>query len=147
MDTSLHTNLVLFDGECNLCNGFVQFLIRQDKKQLLRFGTLQRADRKFQNQKSTDINTIKRKSNTPTSVVYIRKGQQYMRSNAVLYILKDLGGIWLFTQIFWLVPRSWRDVIYEWVGRNRYKWFGKKTSCMMPTPELQSMQHHQTDYR
>jgi predicted DCC family thiol-disulfide oxidoreductase YuxK len=93
--------ILLFDGVCNLCNGFVQFIIRRDPEARFRFASLQ--------------------------------------SEAVaLRVLPQLNGFWSWTQIFWLVPRSWRDAGYNWVARNRYRWFGQKDACMIPTPELRN---------
>ncbi len=148
MAISSPTNLVLFDGVCNLCDGFVQFLIRQDRRQVLRFGPLQSENaQKY----ITEFTTLARSGHTNsqmsqteqvpetgklTSIIYIRNGRFYTKSTAALWILQDMGGLWWLTGIFWIIPRPVRDAVYDWVGRNRYRWFGKKTSCMMPTPEL-----------
>lgn len=129
MGTSSPTNLVLFDGVCNLCNGFVQFLIRQDRRQVLKFGSLQ-------SEEAQRLLAKNRIDQSLTSIIYFRQGNHYKRSTAALYILKDLGGLWWMTQIFWIIPRPLRDAIYDWVGHNRYRWFGKKSSCMVPSPEL-----------
>jgi predicted DCC family thiol-disulfide oxidoreductase YuxK len=131
INTSQSTHLVLFDGVCNLCNGFVQFLIRQDKQGLLTFGSLQG----LQAQQLLAQNGI---DNYLASIVYLRKGKAYKRSSAALYILKDLGSWWWITQIFWIIPKPLRDICYDWVGRNRYRWFGKKQNCMVPSPELKN---------
>lgn len=130
INTSQFTHLVLFDGVCNLCNGFVQFLIRQDKRDQLTFGSLQGSIA----QQLLAQNGI---NNYLSSIVYIRNGKLHQRSSAALSILKDVGGWWWLTQIFWIVPRPIRDMFYNWVGRNRYRWFGKRQSCMVPSPELQ----------
>ena len=157
MDTSSHTNLVLFDGECNLCDGFVQFLIRQDHRQVLRFGPLQSENaKKYITEFTTLARSGQTKSQMPqndqmpqtgqmpqagklTSMIYIRNDDRfYTKSTAALRILQDLGGLWRLTGLIWIIPRPVRDAIYDWVGRNRYRWFGKKTSCMVPTTELRS---------
>lgn len=130
INISQFNHLVLFDGVCNLCNGFVQFLIRQDKRDQLTFGSLQGSIA----QQLLAQNGI---NNYLSSIVYIRNGKLYQRSSAALSILKDVGGWWWLTQIFWIVPRPIRDMFYNWVGRNRYRWFGKRQSCMVPSPELQ----------
>lgn len=130
INISQFNHLVLFDGVCNLCNGFVQFLIRQDKRDQLTFGSLQGSIA----QQLLAQNGI---NNYLSSIVYIRNGKLYQRSSAALSILKDVGGWWWLTQIFWIVPRPIRDMFYNWVGRNRYRWFGKRQSCMVPCPELQ----------
>lgn len=130
INISQFNHLVLFDGVCNLCNGFVQFLIRQDKRDQLTFGSLQGSIA----QQLLAQNGI---NNYLSSIVYIRNGKLYQRSSAALSILKDVGGWWWLTQIFWIAPRPIRDMFYNWVGRNRYRWFGKRQSCMVPSPELQ----------
>lgn len=134
MGSSQHTNLVLFDGVCNLCNGFVKFLIRQDKKKLLTFGSLQR------DEVSQLLSNIHDNSETTplSTVIYIREGQYYSHSTAILNILRDLGGWWRCTAILRLIPRPIRDLIYNWVSRNRYRCWGKRQDCMIPTPELKS---------
>lgn len=130
INISQFNHLVLFDGVCNLCNGFVQFLIRQDKRDQLTFGSLQGSIA----QQLLAQNGI---NNYLSSIVYIRNGKLHQRSSAALSILKDVRGWWWLTQIFWIVPRPIRDMFYNWVGRNRYRWFGKRQSCMVPSPELQ----------
>lgn len=148
MAISSHTNLVLFDGVCNLCDGFVQFLIRQDRRQVLKFGPLQSENvQKYITEFTTLVRSGQTKSQIPqndqmpqtgklTSIIYIRNDRFYTKSTAALRILQDLGGLWWLSGLFWIIPRPVRDAVYDWVGRNRYRWFGKKTSCMVPTPEL-----------
>ncbi len=122
--------IVLFDGVCNLCNSSVQFLIRNDKKKQLRFASLQsdfgqEVLRKF-NLPQTDFN----------SFVLLEGEKVYLRSSAALRIAYYLGGFWTIFQIFWIIPPFIRNAIYNFIAKNRYKWFGKKTECMMPSPEL-----------
>jgi predicted DCC family thiol-disulfide oxidoreductase YuxK len=124
--------IVLFDGVCNLCNGSVLFLIKKDKKNLLRFASLQ----------SSVGQEILQKFNLPTtefnSFVLVANERVYLRSSAALKAASYLGGSWLFFQIFWIVPKFVRDLVYDFIAKNRYKWFGKKSECMMPTPELKA---------
>jgi predicted DCC family thiol-disulfide oxidoreductase YuxK len=124
--------IVLFDGVCNLCNGSVLFLIKKDKKNLLRFASLQ----------SSVGQEILQKFNLPTtefnSFVLVANERVYLRSSAALKTASYLGGLWLFFQIFWIVPKFVRDLVYDFIAKNRYKWFGKKSECMMPTPELKA---------
>jgi predicted DCC family thiol-disulfide oxidoreductase YuxK len=117
---------------CNLCNGSVQFIIKHDKKARFHFASLQ----------SEKGQALLRTHHLPTqefdSVIYIRNGRYYKKSSAALYILRDLGGFW---QIFFpliLVPPFLRNAIYSLIARNRYRWFGRQESCMLPTPELKS---------
>lgn len=125
-------NVVLFDGVCNLCNQYVQKLIRWDKKESLKFASLQS---KFGQRLLSDL---KLDQQNFTSILYLRGNQVFTRSTAVILILSDLGGGWNAMRIFYVIPKSWRDKIYDWIANNRYRWFGKKNQCMMPTPELKN---------
>ncbi|MFT3885188.1 MAG: DCC1-like thiol-disulfide oxidoreductase family protein [Flavobacteriales bacterium] len=123
---------ILFDGVCNLCNGFVQWVIARDSKVKFRFGALQSpvAQQLVAGQpvRPMDLGTV----------LYVRNGKVLERSTAVLHILKDLGGLWSLLYGFIIVPPFLRDAVYRWVARNRYKWFGQRESCMLPTPELRA---------
>ena len=112
--------LLLFDGVCNLCNRSVQFVIQHDRKKIFRFGTLQ----------SQCIDG--------ESVVVRYQGRDYTRSAAVLKVAQLLGWPWKAFSIFRFLPRGWRDAMYDWIARNRYRWFGRRQECMIPTPELKS---------
>ena len=122
--------VVLFDGVCNLCNSSVQFLIRKDRQARLRFASLQ----------SEFGQAVLQKFNLPqnnfNSFVLLEGEKIYLRSSAALRITRYLGGFWRVFQIFWIVPPFIRNALYDLIARNRYKWFGKKTECMMPRPEL-----------
>lgn len=124
--------VILFDGVCNLCNGSVLFIIQRDPKAKFRFGSLQSDFGKNQMRKfglpETELN----------SVLLVKHGQLYQKSNAALEIAYQLSGGWPLLYGFKIVPRILRDWIYNWISRNRYKWFGKKDACMIPTPELKS---------
>lgn len=129
---SLPDQLILFDGVCNFCDQTVQWIIRQDKKNQFFFTSLQSPvgqDVLSQFQLNTqDID----------SVVYHRKGKVYVKSTAVLYILRDLAG-WkslLFGAI--ILPRIIRDFFYDQFAKRRYMLFGKKEECMLPTPDIRS---------
>jgi predicted DCC family thiol-disulfide oxidoreductase YuxK len=124
--------VVLFDGVCNLCNTAVQLIIKRDKKKLFRFASLQseagRALMKEYNFPAGELN----------SFILIDNGKAYSKSTAALKVAKKLSGIWPLLYTFMVIPKIFRDSIYGWVGRNRYKWFGKKEECMIPTPELKA---------
>lgn len=125
-------HIVLFDGVCNLCNGFVQFIIRNDPKARFHFGALQ----------SEEAQAILSGSRLDPAaldtVIYVRQGQVLTRSSAALAILRGLRFPWPLATAAFIVPRPLRDAVYRWVARNRYRWFGKRESCMLPTPELRS---------
>lgn len=126
------SHLILFDGVCNLCNGAVQTVINNDKKQIFTFASLQSITGEkvlIENKLSTD---------DFDSFVYLRNGKLFLRSSAALYVAKDLGGFSQLLFIFIIVPKFIRDFVYNYIAKNRYKWFGKQESCMVPTPELKS---------
>ncbi|WP_247232386.1 thiol-disulfide oxidoreductase DCC family protein [Telluribacter sp. SYSU D00476] len=123
-------NIVFFDGVCNLCNGAVNFLIDHDAKQRLRFASLQ----------SEAGQAVLQKYGLPQhqyeSFLLLKGDRLYQKSDAALEVARLLGGMWTGFYVFKLVPRFLRDAVYSWVARNRYRWFGKNSSCRMPTPEL-----------
>ena len=125
--------IILFDGVCNLCNGVIQFIIKRDKKDVFRYAALQ-SELGKQLTEERGINTSK-----VDSFVLIEPGVAYfVKSDAALEIAKDFGGIWKLFQLFQWIPTSFRNVVYDFVARNRYRWFGRKDQCMIPTPELQA---------
>lgn len=124
--------IVLFDGVCNLCNGFVQFIIERDPHARFTFGALQSdAARELL------ANTLVHPEELRT-VVYLRKGKVLVRSTAALNILKDLGGAWKLLYALIIIPAPLRDLVYRWISNKRYAWFGRKDACMIPTPELRA---------
>lgn len=123
--------VILFDGVCNLCNGSVLFIIKRDPQAKFRFASLQ-SD--FGQQQLHKFN----RSVTLESVLLIEADKLYDKSTAALKIASKLCGLWPLLSIFRVVPKSWRDGIYTWIARNRYRWFGKRESCMIPTPEFKS---------
>ena len=121
--------LVLFDGVCNYCNAMVQFAIRNDKKAKLRFAPLQ----------SSLADELRSQYNIPReteSVILIDNGEVYTYSDAALRICKYLD--WPTKALYGLVivPCFIRQPIYKWIARNRYKWFGKRDTCYIPTPDI-----------
>jgi predicted DCC family thiol-disulfide oxidoreductase YuxK len=124
--------VILFDGVCNFCNGAINFVLKQDKKSVFRFAPLQ----------SEAGRRLLQQYNLPTeefeSFVLIDQGKVYKKSNAALRVMNKLPWYWKESQIFRLIPTIFRDAIYDFIARNRYKWFGKKDQCMVPTPEMRS---------
>ncbi|AFL84473.1 hypothetical protein Belba_1886 [Belliella baltica DSM 15883] len=122
-------NLVLFDGVCNLCNQAVDFIIRKDKRDKFKVGALQDSEvKEILKDYTIDENYL-------DSLVLIQGDQVFYKSSAALRIAKDLGGVWQIFYIGILLPEAFRDNIYDWIGRNRYKWFGKKETCRLPTSD------------
>ncbi|QES90355.1 thiol-disulfide oxidoreductase DCC family protein [Rhizosphaericola mali] len=123
MDVFFDRNIVFFDGVCNLCSGAVQFLLKRDKKEFFKYSSLQSEfARKNLPENLTNMQ----------SIVYQENGQLYTQSTAVLKIMKHLNGIWPILYILILIPKFIRDFIYDYIAKNRYKWFGKKATCMIP---------------
>lgn len=123
-------SIVLFDGVCNLCNRSVQFIVRHDRKKKFKFASLQgKTGQALLQQHGID-------QNEPNSFVLLENNKVYTRSTAVLRLLKILGGGWSLLYIFIIIPAFIRDAVYNWLARNRYKWFGKRDSCMLPGPDI-----------
>lgn len=124
--------IILFDGVCNFCNAGINFIIRQDKKNIFRFAALQ----------STAGQKLAGQFHLPKenfdSFILIDKNKVYSRSTAGFKIYNKLSWYWKWTQIFWIIPRFITDAVYDFIARNRYKWFGKKEECMIPSPEVRS---------
>jgi predicted DCC family thiol-disulfide oxidoreductase YuxK len=122
--------IILFDGVCNFCNGAVNFVIQRDKKSLIKFAPLQSdVGRQLLKQYNLPVNTF-------NSFIFIEDGKAYTQSTAALKVCKYLTAWWPLFYGFIIVPKFIRDGIYKWIAKNRYKWFGKKEQCMIPTPEI-----------
>lgn len=130
-DNPTYHAIILFDGVCNLCNGFVQFIIRHDKQQYFKFAALQSERVEFILGR-LKINPDK----LPDSVVLIENEMVYMKSDAALRIISRLEGPIKYLSYLKFLPLWLRDPVYDFIARNRYAWFGKKQSCMVPTPEM-----------
>ncbi|WP_373552168.1 thiol-disulfide oxidoreductase DCC family protein [Haliscomenobacter sp.] len=122
--------VILFDGVCNLCNGFVQYIIKIDPQGKFQFAALQ----------SDFGQEVMAKAQLPvnelSTVVLYDNGKIFTHSNVPLEICRQLGGFWRLLLVFKLIPLSLRNRLYNWVASNRYRWFGQRESCMIPTPEL-----------
>ena len=133
--TSLPENkkIVLFDGVCNLCDGAVKFIIEHDKKDVFRFASLQsEIGQKLIAERGLNPEEL-------DSVILIEPGVAYYRkSTAALEISRELSGGYSLLKNFLALPEGFRDLLYDFVAKNRYKWYGKKESCMIPTPELKA---------
>ena len=123
-------HILLFDGVCNLCNGIVQFTIKRDPKGKFKFASLQ----------SESGQLLLKQFGLPTndfnSFVFINGDNYFLKSSAGLHVLKELGGVWKVFYIFIIIPRPLRDFVYSIIAKTRYKIFGKRDTCMIPTPEL-----------
>ena len=125
--------IILFDGVCNLCDNAVQYMIKHDKKDVFRFVALQSDLGK------EILNYLKVDTSKMDSIILYEPGIAYFyKSDAALEIVKDLNVFLKWSIIFKIIPSSLRNPIYDYVARNRYKWYGKKDACMIPTPELKA---------
>ena len=123
-------SLILFDGVCNFCNYWVTFAIKRDRKNKLKFTPLQG---------ETAKQLLPQYHINPTllsSVIFIDNGKVYTQSSAAIQICKHLDGGWKLFYGLIIIPKFFRDFLYNIIARNRYKWFGKKESCLIPTAEL-----------
>lgn len=128
-----HKKIILFDGLCNLCDSAVQFIIRHDPNDIFRFVSLQ-SDLGQEITKHLGIDTHK----TDSIILYQPGLAYYYKSEAALEIAKNLGGIFYFANLFSILPVSFNNYVYDYIAKNRYKWYGKKDHCMIPTKELQA---------
>jgi predicted DCC family thiol-disulfide oxidoreductase YuxK len=122
-------HIVFFDGVCNLCNKSVDFILARDPDGNFRFASLQSSiARDILNKKGVDTASM-------GTIILLKDDEIFMRSSAVLEIVRDLRSPWQALYIFKLVPRLIRDLIYDFISKNRYNWFGKRDSCRVPTAE------------
>jgi predicted DCC family thiol-disulfide oxidoreductase YuxK len=125
-------HIILFDGVCNLCNNSVNFIIDRDKKNVFQFAALQsEAGKKLLLQHHLP-------ADKSDSIVLIKNGKAYQRSAAALEIARHLQGFWSSLYIFKLIPGFISDVFYNFIAKNRYRFFGKQETCRIPTPELKA---------
>ena len=125
--------IILFDGVCNLCNSAVQFIIKHDKKDLFRFVALQ-SNLGLEIAKHIGVET----KNMDSIILYEPGIAYYIKSEAALEIAKNLSGGLAILSIFSILPTSLSNSVYDYIAKNRYKWYGKKDSCMIPSPTLAS---------
>lgn len=128
-DTAEHP-VILFDGECNLCNGFIQFIISNDPDAKFRFAPLQ-------SDIASDLLEEDRSLRPPlTSMILVDDGECYEKSAASLRLADYMGWPYQILSVLRLLPRGFRDIVYDEIASRRYQWFGKKDECMRPTPDV-----------
>jgi predicted DCC family thiol-disulfide oxidoreductase YuxK len=121
--------IILFDGVCNFCSGAIQFIIKRDPKAHFKFASLQgEVGRGLL--KQFNLN------DSMTTLVLIEGNQYFTRSTAALRICKKLTGGYPILSFLHVIPRPLRDFVYNYVAKNRYRWFGQKSSCFLPTPAI-----------
>ncbi|AUP81407.1 thiol-disulfide oxidoreductase DCC family protein [Flavivirga eckloniae] len=126
-----HKKLILFDGVCNLCNSSVQYVIKHDKKDIFMFAALQN-DIGQELIKRFNIDTEK----TDSILLYTPDNSIVSKSTAALKVAQHLGFPQSLMSVFFIIPPFIRNWVYDYIAKNRYKWYGKKDACMIPTPEL-----------
>lgn len=136
--------IVLFDGVCNFCNSMIQFVVDNERTPTLNFAPLQSEiargllERVFGEDEAKRLLRGATGEGDPDSVVLIEGGRGYTHSTAGLRILGRLRAPWRWLSALVIVPSPIRDAVYRWIGRNRYRWFGKSETCRIPTPELRA---------
>ena len=132
MKKTIQKPLLLFDGVCNLCNSSVQSVIKYDTKKQFLFASLQ-------SDAAKEILLQFGETNLKLdSVILIYNNKIYSKSSAILKITQLLGGFYSLNIIFYSIPKFIRDKMYDYVAKNRYKWYGKRESCMLPNEELKN---------
>lgn len=121
MKTKQRDKIIIFDGICGFCNKSIDILIKLDTQKIFQYTSLQ-----GEFVKTLDIDP------EIDSIIFYEDGSLYYKSTAILKIFRSLGGIWIFTQFFYIVPRVLRDFIYDVIAKYRYSIFGKMQSCRMP---------------
>lgn len=122
--------IILFDGVCNFCNGSVNFIIEHDKEGYFKFAPLQSEVGQKHIEKFGLSNV--------DSIILVEDEKAYTHSTAAVRIAKHLDGIWSLGYLFVIIPRPIRNLFYKLFAKNRYRLFGKKEVCMMPTPEIKA---------
>jgi predicted DCC family thiol-disulfide oxidoreductase YuxK len=125
--------IILFDGVCNLCNGFIQFVIKRDTNDLFRYASLQsELAQKLISERGIDTKIIDSVILIDPNIAY------YIKSDAALQIGKNLKGYRTLSNVCNLIPSGLRNIVYDLIAKYRYRWYGKRDKCMVPTPELKA---------
>lgn len=125
--------IILFDGVCNLCDTTVQFIIKRDRKDIFRF-VPQQSDLGQQIIAYLGIDPVK----TDSILLYEPGKAYYIKAEAAIRIGKALGGMYALMSVFLIFPDFITNNVYNYIAKNRYKWYGKKSECMIPTAEMKS---------
>lgn len=121
--------IIVFDGVCVLCNGWVRFLLRHDRRARYRFAAMQSATGRAL------LAAHGLNADDPSSLLLIEHGRAWTNTDAIRRILAGLGGAWKIAHVLGLLPRRLRDGLYRTIARNRYRWFGRHEVCFLPTPQ------------
>ena len=133
IDIPKNKKVILFDGVCNLCNNSITKVIKYDKKSIFLFAAIQsETGQKIINHLKIDV------SKTDSIILYEPSISYDIKSTAALKVMKEFGMLWKITSVFFVFPEVFRNHIYDFIAKNRYKWFGKKDHCMIPTPRIKA---------
>ncbi|MEL7586434.1 MAG: DCC1-like thiol-disulfide oxidoreductase family protein [Prolixibacteraceae bacterium] len=128
MDLPAGKSLILFDGYCHMCSRLVRFILKYDRKAIFLFASLESPVAHFWKERCLIPETV-------DSVVLIEKETCLIKSEAILSIARGLGGVFRLLAVFRILPGRWRDGIYDLIARNRFRWFGRRESCLIPPKE------------
>lgn len=132
INPSATPSIVLFDGVCNLCSGAVQFILKRDPNGKFRFTSLQSdVGKQFSSKLGIDPTSLQ-------TIILIKGEKHFLKSDAALEITRGLSGLWPLLYALKVIPRFIRNPVYDWVSRNRYRWFGKREMCWLPTDKWKS---------
>lgn len=132
MEIPKDKKIILFDGVCNLCNSSITFVIKHDPNDLFRYAPLQsNIGKSLLEKHQIDPEKV-------DSIILVDQEKAYIKSSAALHIARSLSGAYPLLAIFLIIPAFLRNLVYDYIARNRYKWYGKKESCMIPTPALKA---------
>lgn len=127
-----NTPVVFFDGVCNLCNSTVQFIIRHDRNRIFLFCSLQ-------SKKTEEIfNKLNFNFSKPETIILLDRNKLYSGSTAILKILRKMNCPYQIFFILIIIPKPFREIVYRYIAKRRYKWFGKRENCMLPDDELKN---------
>jgi predicted DCC family thiol-disulfide oxidoreductase YuxK len=128
MSTEAAPAIIVFDGVCHLCSGWVQFLLRRDRRGRYRFASMQSDSGRAL------LRTHGLDPDTPVSMLLLEGERARTDSDAILAVVEGLGGAWRAVRVFRLLPGVLRDPLYRWIARHRYRLFGRRSQCWLPDP-------------
>ena len=129
----MSNSIILFDGVCNFCDASINFVIERDKKGKFKYASLQsEVGEKY-------LNKFGLYTQSYDSFILVEGDKYYTKSSAALRVTKDMTGLWPMLYAFMVIPKVMRDAVYSLIAKNRYKWFGKKDECMLPSPEVRAL--------
>lgn len=124
--------VLLIDGQCLLCNAITRFVARRDKSMAFQFASLQsEAGQRLLIEGHLPIDDI-------NTFVMVQGGQYYTKSDAALRVFRKLDGLWVLLYVFIVVPLAWRNLVYDFIARNRYRWLRRANVCLLPAPEVKA---------